>query len=422
MKKCLLIAAAVLLAAAGWLEGQALHARIDGYIQDEEGRFLAGVTVTATNVVSNAEAKVVSDRGNGGFRFLGLAPGTYQVSCDLEGYQSYVASGIRLSAGQSTTLRVKLKPLPGTEAPPAEDDLLADAIGPWKRWQVELSIGGLTHDPDDLNLFVDHDQLLIKERYLLYLRDPRFIARPIYGTGMGLGVLHSVTNRWPLTLRLRLRLNRTFSLAAGLDWTDQQQNSHYVFGASFSYPAGGTGFDVKTDISGYRLGLRTFFPHLGAQATLPINPFVSVAGFVHAGWAFVECSHASTRRFQDGFAGEDRLYEIGMKGKGNGPAAEAGAKFEFILWRGFGLFTEGIYQFFKVNDVSGNQFISETILDGGSSSHGTVISESREGRWKVANEPIAWPLIPQAWEDEYYRPFSLDLGGFGFRLGAFFRF
>ncbi len=422
MRKRILIAAVVLLAAAGRLAAQMVHARIDGYVQDEEGRFLSGVEVTATNVVSNAETKVQSDRGNGGFRFLGLAPGTYQVSCDLEGYESYVASGIRLSAGQSTTLRVKLKRLPGTEAPADADEPLEDAAGPWKKWQVELAIGGLSQDPDDLNLFVAHDQWLTKEPYLLYMRDPRFVAIPPYGLGLGIGVLHTVTNRWPLTLRLRLRLNRTFSLAAGLDWTDQQRHSRYSVGSSFNVPGTGTRFDVETDISGYRLGFRTFFPHLGGQATLPLNPFVSLSGFVHGGWAFVECRHASTRRFQDGFTGQDRLYEAAMSGKGNGPAAEAGAKFEFILWRGFGLFAEGLFQMFKVDDVSGEQFFSETILDEGASSYGNVISESRKGRWKVSNNAIPWPLVPQAWEEEYYRPFSLDLGGIGFRLGAFLRF
>jgi len=149
---------------------------------------------------------------------------------------------------------------------------------------------------------------------------------------------------------------------------------------------------------------------------------VSLSGFVHGGWAFVECRHASTRRFQDGFTGQDRLYEAAMSGKGNGPAAEAGAKFEFILWRGFGLFAEGLFQMFKVDDVSGEQFFSETILDEGASSYGNVISESRKGRWKVSNNAIPWPLVPQAWEEEYYRPCSLDLGGIGFRLGAFLRF
>ncbi len=422
MRKHILILTAVLIAAAGCLAGQSLHAFIDGYVRDNEGRALAGVTVTAVNVVSNAETNVMSDIGNGGFRFLGLAPGTYQVSFDLEGYQSYVASGIRLSAGQSATLRIKLKRLPGTEPPPSADESLADAGGPWKRWQLELGIGGLANDPDDLNLFIKHDQWLTKVQPWFYWRDPRFVATSPHYVDRVLGIMYSLSNRWPLTLRLRLRLNRTFSLAAGLDWTDQGRISEYSSASSFAYPEGNRSFEVKSDISGYRLGLRTFFPHLGAQATLPINPFVSVAGFVHAGWAFVECRYASTRRFQDGFSGEDRFYEVDMSGNGNGPGAEAGAKFEFLLWRGFGLFAEGIYQMFKVEDVSGEQFISETILDGGPSGNGAILRESRKGRWKVVNESIARPLIPQAWEDGNYRPFSLDLGGFGFRLGAFLRF
>ena len=422
MRKRILLVIAVWVAAAGCLAGQSLHAFIDGYIRDNDGRGLAGVTVTAVNVVSNAETNVLSDIGNGGFRLLGLAPGTYQVSFDLEGYESYVASGIRLSAGQSATLRIKLKRLPGTEPPPSADEALADVDGPWKRWQLELGIGGLANDPDDLNLFIAHDQWRTKVQPWFYWRDPRFVATSPHYVDRVMGIMYSVSNRWPLTLRLRLRLNRTFSLAAGLDWTDQQRVSEYSSASSFVYPEENKRFEVKSAFSGYRLGLRTFFPHLGAQATLPLNPYVSFAGFLHAGWAFVACRHASTLRFQDGFSGEDRLSEVDMSGNGNGPGAEAGAKFEFLLWRGFGLFAEGIYQMFKVKNVSGEQFISETILDKDSSAVGTVLRESRKGRWMVADELIARPLIPQAWEDGNYRPFSLDLGGFGFRLGAFLRF
>ncbi len=419
MKRRLFPAAAVLLATAGWLAGQAMNARIDGYVQDEEGRFLSGVEVTAINVVNNAETKTVSEKGTGGFRFLGLAPGTYQVSCDLEGYESYAAGGIRLSAGQSTTLRVKLKRLPGNEAPPPVAEPLEDAVGPWKKWQVELAIGGFANEPVDLNLFVERSQWLTKERYFLYLRDPRFVQ--INFTGGGWGVIHELSHRWPLTLRLRLRVNRTLSWAVGMDWTDEQSRSHYLKGVAFSHPDTGTRFDVENEINGFRLGLKTLFPHLGAQATLPLNSFVSLAGFLHAGWAFVECRHASTRRFQDGFAGEDRLYEVAMSGKGNGPGLEGGAKFEFTLWRGLGLFVEGVYQLFRVRDVNGEQFSSETILDEGAPTPGAAVSETRKGRWRVTDNAIAWPLIPPADMAEFYRPFSLDLGGIGFRIGFLFR-
>lgn len=418
MKKRLLWAAAISWAAAGWLAGQAVHARIDGYVQDEEGRFLARVEVTATNVVSNAETKVMSDRGNGGFRFLGLAPGTYQVSCDLEGYESYVAGGIRLSAGESTTLRVKLKRLPGTEPPPPDAAAPEDAQGPWKRWQVELAIGGFSHAPDDLNLIVDRNQWLAKERYFLYLQDPRFIQIPFIGSG--LGVIHSLSGRFPLTFRLRLHANRTLSWAAGIDWTDQQRESHYLSGASFTERDSGARFDVQTEVSGFRLGLETFFPHLGAQVSLPLNPYVGLSGFLHAGWAFASFRHSSRRHFQDGFSGENRLHEAALSGKGNGPGVEGGAKFEFILRRGFGLFVEGVYQLFKVGNVSGEGVTSETILDEGAG--GAVIRQESKGRWRISNNAIPWPLIPAADMAEFYRAFSLDLGGAGFRIGAYFRF
>jgi len=61
-----------------------------------------------TNIDRNAETKAISGK-KGTVRFLALPPGAYQVSFDLEGYQSYVAAGVRLYADQSVTLRVKLK-------------------------------------------------------------------------------------------------------------------------------------------------------------------------------------------------------------------------------------------------------------------------------------------------------------------------
>ncbi len=422
MKNRLLLAAAISWAAAAWLAGQEVHARIDGYVQDEGGRFLAGVEVTAVNIASHAETKVVSDKGNGGFRFLGLAPGAYQVSCDLEGYESYVAGGIRLSAGQSTTLRVKLKRLPGTEAPPPADAPQEDAQGPWKRWQVELAIGRLASSANDLNLFVGRGRWLVREQYLIYLHDPRFVSVPYWGLGMELGALHPLANRVPLAARLRLHLNRTFSLAVGMDWTDQRRESHCFVRAPFDHLDSGTRFNVDNEMSVFQLEQQAFFPYAGMQAILPLNAFVSLAGYLHGGWAFVQCRHASVRQFQDGFAGVDRLYDIALSGKGGGPALEGGAKFEFVLWRGFGLFAEGFSQWFRVDDVNGEQVTYETILDEGAPSQGTVIRETMKGRWRVTNNAIPWPFIPPADQAEFYRPASLDLGGAGFRIGAYFRF
>jgi hypothetical protein len=109
----------VLLAAV--LPGQWTTAKISGYVTDENGNYLKGVTITATNIGNNAETTTATGKKKGAFRFPSLAPGMYQVSADFEGYQSYVVSGIRLTADQSSTLRIKLKKKknPVESTPPA---------------------------------------------------------------------------------------------------------------------------------------------------------------------------------------------------------------------------------------------------------------------------------------------------------------
>jgi hypothetical protein len=96
--------------------GQWTTAKITGNVKDEEGKYLPGVQVTVTNIKSNAVTSAVTAKKKGTFRILALEPGFYQVSFDLEGYESHTVSGIQLSADQSLTLRITLK----KEAPAAE--------------------------------------------------------------------------------------------------------------------------------------------------------------------------------------------------------------------------------------------------------------------------------------------------------------
>ncbi len=107
-KKVLLAGLILLAFLSAVLPGQSMNAKIVGTVKDEEGTCLSGVTVTAMHIGKNAETTCSSEKG-GMFRLLGLTPGSYQVSFDLQGYQSYVAAGLSLTVEQSITLRVKLK-------------------------------------------------------------------------------------------------------------------------------------------------------------------------------------------------------------------------------------------------------------------------------------------------------------------------
>ncbi|HSQ36167.1 MAG TPA: carboxypeptidase-like regulatory domain-containing protein [Candidatus Binatia bacterium] len=105
----------LLLCLAALLYGQAATGKIFGTIKDPEGAYLPGVTVTATNISTNAVTTTVTEK-KGTFRFLALDPGPYQISFDLEGYQSLVQAGIQMYTDQTVRLRIKLKKKAASES------------------------------------------------------------------------------------------------------------------------------------------------------------------------------------------------------------------------------------------------------------------------------------------------------------------
>ena len=413
------------------LAGQATNARITGDVQDEAGNLLAGVAVTAVNVVNGAETKVLSG-ANGAFRFLALAPGFYQVSFDLEGYKSYVASGIQLSADQSATVHGKLETLLGPDGKPLrpQAELLppqaarpAEGLG--KKWQLELAMGAIYNAPDDLNGSIFYDRWLSKRRALQYLYTPDFWSFNLDGVSMG--KLEPLGGGRPLTARVRFSLSKTFSLALGIGYFDHRRVSAYTRTFELSHgPIGTIGsqekFSVINGFPDYRLGARGLFPHAGAQGSLFVGRRVRLAAFAHAGWTFAECSYSSIRRFLDGWAGQDRLYKVAMSGKGNGFTLEGGGKIEVAVWRGLGLFFEGLYQSCRVKNVSGERTASETVNDPGAPNAGSSTTVKSEGPWRQAGVGITYPYIHPLGDETPYVPFTLDLGGPGLRAGVLFRF
>lgn len=419
------------LALPALVAGQATSARITGDVQDQAGNLLAGVEVTAVNVVNGAETKVLSS-ANGSFRFLTLAPGFYQVSFDLEGYKSYVASGIQLSADQSATVHGKLEALLGPDGTPLRQQaehlpapVALPAEGINRKWQLEIAVGAIFGGPDDLNRTIAHEHWLSKEQALYYLHSPDFWS--FNYDGVSKGRLAPLDGVQPLTARVRFSLSRTISLALGIGYFDQRRVSTYSRTFDISKgPLGSPGvqekFSVRNEFPDFRLGAKGLFPHAGVQGSLFVGRRVRLAAFAHAGWTFAECSYASTRRFLDGLTGQDRLYEVAMSGKGNGFTLEGGGKIEVAVWRGLGIFLEGLYQSCRIKNVSGDRSASETVNDPGAPNAGSRTTVNSEGPWRQAGTGITYPYIHPLGDETPYVPFILDLGGPGLRAGIFFRF
>jgi hypothetical protein len=425
------------LALAPWLAsplpGQSVNARIYGNVQNEEGEYLAGVWVRALNIGNNAETTTFTNAEKGAFRFLGLAPGIYQVSFDMEGYQSNVASGIQLSADQSATLHIKLKHLKESDAvlpvsiPPRPQAPSADLpAGPLKKWQFELSAGTLFGEPAGLNDFIDYDLWLCKSKAYEYANT--------YGLNIVYTVNNASTGRLkpmdggrPLTARVRFFLDKTFSLVLGIGTFERQQVSVYSLSHTLVDVQPGSinlnkEYSLVSEFPDYLLGMKGLFPHVGAQAGITLEGGLRAAGFVHAGWLFSEYRYSSTRLFRDGFLNKISSSEVAMNGRGSGLTLEAGARFEVEVWRGLGFFAEGLYQVSRVKKVTGERSASVIVQDAQTLEIEFRSTEKTEGRWLLGDGAVPAPFIPPAEDSAGYDPFTLDLSGLGLRAGLFFRF
>jgi hypothetical protein len=69
-----------------------------GYVRDESGAVIPGVTVTATSEALMRPAAAVTD-GTGSYRILNLPPGTYTLTFELSGFATYRQEGVNLRAG-----------------------------------------------------------------------------------------------------------------------------------------------------------------------------------------------------------------------------------------------------------------------------------------------------------------------------------
>jgi hypothetical protein len=82
-------------------------AQLDGRVTDTSGGVLPGVTVTLTQTETGAVRSAVTDE-NGGYLVSNLSPGPYQLEAALQGFRTYVQTGIVLQVAASPTINVSL--------------------------------------------------------------------------------------------------------------------------------------------------------------------------------------------------------------------------------------------------------------------------------------------------------------------------
>src|SRR5215813_2458161 len=94
----------VLAAVPAWAQATA---QLNGRVTDESGAVLPGVTVTATQTDTTLSRAVVTDAA-GNYVMTNLPTGPYRLEMMLQGFRTYVQTGIVLQVGASPTINATL--------------------------------------------------------------------------------------------------------------------------------------------------------------------------------------------------------------------------------------------------------------------------------------------------------------------------
>ena len=114
----------MLALASSWsLQAQEVVAHIRGTVTDPSGAGVPGAEVKATNTQTQVSATVPS-KDDGGFEFLSLAPGVYDVTVTKAGFRSSTARNIPLTLNQVYDLPVALEVGAVTESVQVESNPL----------------------------------------------------------------------------------------------------------------------------------------------------------------------------------------------------------------------------------------------------------------------------------------------------------
>jgi outer membrane receptor protein involved in Fe transport len=98
-----------LLFALMLVQAQMSSGDLKGTVTDPTGAVLPGATVTVMNTETGIERRTMTD-AVGDYRFLVLAPGTYELKIEASGFAAYTRRPIQITVGQSLIIDPQLMP------------------------------------------------------------------------------------------------------------------------------------------------------------------------------------------------------------------------------------------------------------------------------------------------------------------------
>jgi len=108
IRRRLILSFALVLLTAAAAAAQTGAGSLRGYVTDEQGGALPGVTVSARGEALIQPVSSITD-AEGYYRLINLPPGTYEVSADLSGFAAFKRQGVLLRAGANFQVDIAMK-------------------------------------------------------------------------------------------------------------------------------------------------------------------------------------------------------------------------------------------------------------------------------------------------------------------------
>jgi carboxypeptidase family protein len=125
---------------------------LQGIVTDSASRAVIGAVVAVTNRATGF-TRTLSTNADGVFRWTDLAPGTYLLSVQAEGFEKQTRDGLRLDAGDALTLELALTLSPVAASAPTSRlprmPELGAALPPMMTAGTAAPYGGLRRRPDE---------------------------------------------------------------------------------------------------------------------------------------------------------------------------------------------------------------------------------------------------------------------------------
>ena len=108
MQRCLVASlVALIIATSAPASGQTGDGSLRGYVKDQQGGILPGVTVTARSEALLQPVVAITD-ATGYYRLNNLPPGTYVITAELPGFTTHKREGILMRAGLTFAIDIEL--------------------------------------------------------------------------------------------------------------------------------------------------------------------------------------------------------------------------------------------------------------------------------------------------------------------------